>query len=48
MQAQIILSTAEMIEISEFCKVPCYEVSAMTGSGVDDAFMSIIQLAYTK
>lgn len=41
-EEQIILTNEELKEVSDFCMVPCYKVSALTGTSVDDAFMSII------
>ena len=46
--AEVILSGDEIMEISNYCQVPCYQVSARTGQGVDDAFMSIIQMGYSR
>ena len=45
---EVIMTADEMLEISNYCAVPCYQVSAQTGQGVDEAFMSIIQMGYTR
>jgi small GTP-binding protein len=31
MESEIILSDQEMLEVSQFCNVPCFKVSAFTG-----------------
>ena len=41
-KTQIILTDEEMREISDYCKVPCFQVSAVTAENVDDAFMTMI------
>lgn len=45
---EIILSPEEINEISNYCMVPVYQASAYKGTGVDDCFMAIIQMAYTR
>lgn len=48
MTEAIILSDKDIDQITDYCQVPCYKCSAFNGLGVDDGFMSIVQLGYTQ
>ena len=48
LKSMIILSDDEMREIADYCKVPCFQASAETSEGVDEAFMSMIQMSYAR